>query len=65
MSEPEEGAPRRGQYDLCINAMVLDGWDRRGIAASERGTFTTVENRSFRQILNQLKMTEPVSKLDT
>lgn len=65
VSEPEEGTSRRGQYDLCINAMVLDGWDRRGIAASERGTFTTVENRSFRQILNQLKMTEPVSKLDT
>ncbi len=65
VSEPEEGTPRRGPYDLCINAMVLDGWDRRGIAASERGTFTTVENRSFRQMLNQLKMTEPVSRLDT
>lgn len=67
VSEPEEGTHRRGQYDLCVNALVLDAWDRRGTAVSERGTSPTVENRSFRQILNQLKLTEPepVSELDT
>lgn len=72
ISEPEDGTLRRGQYDLCVNALVLDAWDRRGTAATERGTYTTVENRSFRQLLNQLKLTEPlpaagedVSKSDT
>ena len=28
VSEPKEGTPRRAQYDLCINALVLDGYDR-------------------------------------
>ena len=65
VAEPVEGSPRRAQYDLCVNALVLDGWDRRGTAVQERGTYTTVENRSFRQLLNQLKRTEPVvSRLD-
>lgn len=60
VSKPEDGTPRRAQYDLCVNALVLDDWDRRGTAANERGAVTTVENRSFRQLLNQLKLTEPV-----
>lgn len=61
VAEPGEGSPRRAQYDLCVNALVLDGWDRRGTAVQERGTYTTVENRSFRQLLNQLKRTEPAA----
>lgn len=66
VAEPEAGTPRRAQYDLCVNALVLDAWDRRGTAVSERGTFTSAENLSFRRLLNQLKLTEPdVSKLDT
>ncbi len=66
VSEPAEGSPRRALYDLCVNALVLDSWDRRGTAVQDRGSYATVENRSFRQKLNQLKMTEPdVSKLDT
>ena len=31
---PPEGTPRRAQYDLCVNALVLDGWDRREITVS-------------------------------
>lgn len=72
IAEPETETPRRAQYDLCVNALVLDAWDRRGTAAQERGTYTTVENVSFRRLLNQLKLTEPlpgsivdVSDLDT
>ena len=29
VSEPEEGTPRRTQYDLCINFMVLRDFDLR------------------------------------
>lgn len=29
ISEPETGTPRRAQYDLCINYLVLDGYRRR------------------------------------
>lgn len=60
VSEPEAGTPRAAQYSLCVNALVLDAWDRRGTSASERGTYTTVENRAFRLLLNQLKLTEPI-----
>ena len=56
VSEPEAGTPRRRQYDLCVNALVLDAWDRRDI--SFVGT-STAENPSFWRLLNQLKLTEP------
>lgn len=63
VAELEEGTPRRAQYDLCVNALVLDAWDRRDI--SFVGT-STAENPSFRRLLNQLKLTKPdVSNLDT
>lgn len=61
ISEPPEGMPRRAQYDLCVNAMVLDSWDRREISVSG----TVSENPAFRRVVNQLKMTENVSNLDT
>lgn len=59
VSEPEAGTPRRAQYDLCVNRLVLDSWDRRGTSDSERGGYAVTENRAFRRTLNQLKMTEP------
>lgn len=62
---PEEGTPRRGQYDLCVSALVLDSWDRRGASSSGTGTYTVVENRYFRQTLKQLQLTEPESGADT
>ena len=54
VAEPEEGTPRRAQYDLCVNALVLDGWDRREITVSG----AAVENPAFRHTVNQLKRTE-------
>lgn len=61
--EPPEYTPRRAQFDLCVNYLVLDSWDRRDV--SFVGT-SAAENPSFRRLLNQLKLTEPdVSNLDT
>lgn len=63
VGEPPEGTPRRAQYDLCVNYLVLDSWDRRD--ASFVGAASS-ENPAFRRLLNQLKLTEPdVSNLDT
>lgn len=63
VSEPEAGTPRRALYDLCVNYLVLDSWDRRDASA---GATYVAENPRFRQYLNQLKITEPdVSELDT
>lgn len=54
ISEPPEGTTRRAQYDLCVNALVLDSWDIRGISVDGK----TTENPAFRRALNQLKLTE-------
>lgn len=54
--EPPENTPRRAQYDLCVNYLVLDSWDRRD--ASFVGAASS-ENPAFRRLLNQLKLTEP------
>ena len=47
---------RRAAYDLCVNYLVSDAWDRR----SRELSGATAENRAFRALLNQLKLTEPV-----
>ena len=63
VSEPAEGTARRAQYDLCVNYLVLDSYDRRDI--SFMGA-SAAENPAFRRMLNQLKLTEPdVSNSDT
>jgi len=62
ISEPEAETPRRAQYDLCINYLVLDGYDHRSITSS--GSVLS-DNPAFRRILNQLKLTEVVSDSDT
>lgn len=63
VSEPAEGTPRRSLYDLCVNALVLDGYDVRG---AQIAGATVAENPAFRRALNQLKLTEPVvSESDT
>lgn len=62
VSEPAAGTSRRSQYDLCINYLVLDGYDRRDTTFT--GT-TVSENPAFRRLINQLKLTEPVPDLDT
>lgn len=58
--QPVSGG-RLAQYDLCVNAMVLDWWEHRDLKEST----ATAENPAFRRLLNQLKLTEPVSDLDT
>lgn len=63
ISDPKEATPRRAQYDLCINAMVLDSWDHRDM---KEPVNQVTENAAFRRRLNQLKFSEPaVSDLDT
>ncbi len=62
VSEPKEDTARRAQYDLCINALVLDGYDRRG--AQVEGSVS--DNPQLRRMIVQLKLTEPaVSESDT
>ena len=62
VSEPEEGTPRRAQYDLCVNALVLDAYDKRGTTVS--GSALT-DNREYRGTFLQLQATEPMSESDT
>ena len=61
ISEPAEGTLRRAQYDLCVNYLVLDSYDRRG--AQTVGSIS--DNPVFLRVLTQLKLTEPVSESDT
>lgn len=53
--QPEAGTPRAAQYDLCVNAMVLDWWDHRD--TKEPATQVN-DNPMFRRTLTQLKLTE-------
>ena len=63
ISEPEEATPRRAQYDLCVKALVLDGYDRRDVTIT--GTIVSAKP-AFHRMLTQLKLTEPtVSDSDT
>ena len=62
VAEPQEGTARRAQYDLCVNYLVLDGYDRRDVTIT--GTIVA-DNPAFRRLINQLKLTEPVSNSDT
>lgn len=59
VSEPEEGTARRSQYDLCVNHLVLDSWDKREMSVSG----TVGDNPGFRRILNQLKLTESMQEV--
>ena len=63
LEQAGEGTPRRAQYDLCVNFMVLRDFDLR--EATITGTIVN-DNPAFRRLLTQLKLTEPdVSNLDT
>ena len=63
ITEPAKDTPRRAQYDLCVNALVLDSYDRRDVTIT--GTIVA-DNPSFRRMIVQLKLTEPaVSDSDT
>ncbi|WP_283115568.1 head-tail connector protein [Intestinimonas timonensis] len=56
ISPPASGTPRAAQYDLCVNYLVLDGYDRRDVTIT--GTIVA-DNPAFRRLINQLKLTEP------
>lgn len=56
VAQQEGESSRRSLYDLCVNHMVLDGWDNRG---SQTADVTLEENPAFRRMLNQLKLTQP------
>ena len=55
VAAPAPGTARAAQYDLCVNYLVLDGWERR-----ETAMVATVvaDNPAFRRLMNQLKLTE-------
>lgn len=59
IKNPSIDSPRAAQYDLCVNALVLDAWDHRGTQTAGQ---SLAENPVFRRRLNQLKLTEPVSE---
>lgn len=61
VSLPPAWTPRRCSYDICAHRIALDDYDERRGVAHEKAE----ENPAFRRRLNQLKLTEPVSKLDT
>ena len=56
ISLPPEGTPRRAQYDLAVNFMVLRDFDLRD--ATITGTIVA-DNPAFRRLITQLKLTEP------
>lgn len=61
--EPEEGTPRRAQYDGLVDALVLDKWDHRG---SQVVGQELKDNPAFTDEIIQLQSTEPaVSELYT
>lgn len=62
ISLPAEGTARRAQYDLCVNRIVLDSWERRDISITST---VVTDNPAFRRMINQLKFVENVSNLDT
>lgn len=62
VSIPLDGTGRRALYDLCVNYLVLDKYERR--SATITGTIVA-ENPEFVRIKNQLKLTEPVPNSGT
>lgn len=55
ISLPPEDTPRRAQYDLAVNFMVLRDFDLRDAEV----TGTIQDNPAFRRLITQLKLTEP------
>lgn len=58
-----DGTELAAQYDLVVNAMVLDAWDRRDMTETSG---QVSENPVFRRMLSQLKhVSAAVSESDT
>lgn len=58
--EPAADADERDLYDLLVNRLTLDEWDRREITVT--GTVIN-ENPVFRMMLNQLKTSSALNNL--
>ena len=58
VAEPVSSSARLAKYNICVNAIVLDAWDNRGIQTRDKAL---TDNRAFRRRLNQLKRSEPVA----
>lgn len=56
VSVPDPGTPRAAQYNLAVNYLVLDSWERREVTIA--GSIVSA-NPVFRQLVTQLKLTEP------
>ena len=52
---PESGTARAAQYDLAVNYLVLDWWERREVSVVST---VVADNPAFRRLINQLKLTE-------
>lgn len=61
ISLPPSGTPRRLSYDICAHRIALDDYDERLGTVHAKAE----ESPAFRRRFNQLKLTEPVSNLDT
>ena len=61
VSEPEDGTARFAQYLQCVKYLALDLYDRRDAVVDG----TLGDNPTFRRMLNQLKLTEPVPESGT
>ena len=42
VTAPADGTPRAAQYDLCVNAMVLDAYDQRSVSLPGRSSPITL-----------------------
>lgn len=62
ISPPPAGTARRAQYDLCVNRIVLDSWERRDVSITST---VVTDNPAFRRTINQLKFVENAFNLDT
>lgn len=58
VSQPPPGTPRAAQYDLAVNYMVADGWDRRDMTGGAEH-----DNLAFRRLINQLKLAPGVVEI--
>lgn len=56
VSLPEPGTERAAQYNLCVNALVLDWWDRREMTI--QSVHSVMDNPALRRLMTQLKLTE-------
>lgn len=62
ISYPAGDRPRQAQYNMVVNALVLDAWDKRD--ATLMAT-VVAENPVLRRTMTQLKLSEPVPDLGT